>query len=125
MLQKLQDRVRENIRFIRLGSLIFAGGFVASVLVPEALNVRGREDRMHDGVPYVVTYDTRAEGVVVRKGFTGTDLHMVDTNYDGIADYVLSRQNDEREVSLQEQSIFSDVTAHFYKIHTNRAELFK
>lgn len=118
--------LKSNLAY--LASTVLAAGVICgAVAIPEIINVRGREHVEKDGNRYLVEYDKRDNGVVLvsdNSMASIADLRTVDTNYDGIADYVDSLSG-KLPVSAQEQKLFSEVTSNFYRIHPSKEALFK
>ncbi len=122
--QKIKSN--ENFIYFASGMLAFAG-LCSIIAIPEMLNVKGQEKIKKDGSEYIVQYDKRDNGVVMRKGVpSGIETRVVDTNYDGKADYVYNAMTGSKfQVSTQDQALFSEVTSNFYKMHPTKESLFE
>jgi len=121
------EKIKSNENFIYFASGMLGLAALASIVaIPEMVNVKGQETIRKDGSEYIVQYDKRDNGVVMRKGVTGIETRVVDTNYDGKADYEYnSMGGGNNPVNIQDQALFSEVTSNFYKIHPTKESLFE
>lgn len=98
---------------------------ISALILPNVIYVRGSEEVSRNGSSYVVQYDKRDNGVILRSSDGGMDnWRLVDTNYDGVADYVDSLAG-KKPVSQTAQNLFSQVTSNFYKKYPTKESVLK